>query len=83
MTRLWAIGTEITTQDADTGPYGFTWTGRMYKTARVCNAWRAHTGWWQQEVWRDYFKLQTEDGLLCTVYHDLLLDRWYLARIYD
>lgn len=83
MTRLWAGGREITVRASAAGPVDFTCAGRMYRTAHIGNTWRAHTGWWQQEVWRDYFKLQTEDGLLCTIAHDLLLDRWYLVRVYD
>ena len=32
---------------------------------------------------RDYVKLVTEDGLLCTTYRDMSNDAWYLDRIYD
>ncbi len=84
MTHLWTAGPEIAVQPTPDGrPGSFTWIGRMHPTADICNEWRVHTDWWQQEVWRNYFKLQTEDGLLCTIYHDLLADRWHLARVYD
>jgi len=45
MTHLWAAGTEIAIQAADdAGPATFTWAGRVQRVARVCNAWRVHTG---------------------------------------
>jgi hypothetical protein len=84
MTHLWVAGCEVDVQAAaETGPLAFTWAGRLHRVASVCNTWRVRTAWWQQEIWRDYFKVQTEDGLLCTMYHDLLTDRWHLARVYD
>ena len=84
MTHLWIAGLEIAVQAIPDGrPGSFTWSGRMHPTAGVCNGWRVHTDWWHQEIWRDYYKVQTEDGLLCIMYHDLLTDQWHLVRIYD
>jgi hypothetical protein len=84
MTHLWTVGLEITVQiSGDGAPYSFICNGQLYEAAQVCNAWRVHTDWWRQEIWRDYYKLQMQDGLLCTAYHDLLTGRWHLARIYD
>jgi hypothetical protein len=34
-------------------------------------------------VWRQYFKVVTDTEILCQVYHDLLQDRWFFARLYD
>jgi hypothetical protein len=39
--------------------------------------------WWSEEAWREYVKLTTTDGLLCTLYQDLRDGAWYLARLYD
>jgi hypothetical protein len=83
MTHSWTVGPEITVSTDDEGPWTFTWAGQTHHVATLCNAWRVHTGWWQQEVWRDYYKVQTEDGLLCVLYHDLLRERWHLVSIYD
>ncbi|MDI7277123.1 MAG: hypothetical protein QME94_14200 [Anaerolineae bacterium] len=84
MTHLWTVGPEIAVQSEDEpGPASFIWAGRLHRVATFCNSWRVHTGWWQQEVWRDYYKVQTEDGLLCVIYHDLLKGCWHLASIYD
>ncbi len=85
MTHLWTMEPEIAVQatPGDAQPGAFIWTGRRHVVAGLCNAWRLHTGWWLHEAWRDYFKVQTEDGLLCTVYHDLVADRWHVVRVYD
>jgi len=34
-------------------------------------------------VWREYFKLTTQTGLLVVIYLDLLNGKWYLQRLYD
>jgi len=49
----------------------------------IANRWRVHTLWWREEIWREYFKVLTDSGLLCTLYHDLLAEHWYLERVYD
>ena len=51
----------------------------------VCNRWRIHTRWWepQQAIWREYWKVVTDAGLLCLIYQDLGEGGWFLARVYD
>ncbi len=83
MTHSWTVGPEVTVSEDNEGPRTFIWAGRTHRVATLCNSWRLHTGWWQQEVWRDYYKVQTDDGLLCILYYDRLRERWHLARIYD
>jgi len=50
------------------------WRGRSF---------RIRGGWWEREVFREYFQVETEGGILCEIYHDLIGGRWYLERIYD
>jgi hypothetical protein len=66
-------------------PPGFTWQQEPHHILEVCNHWRVHARWWEgaQAVWREYFKVTTDSGLLCLIYHDLQSDNWYLSRIYD
>jgi hypothetical protein len=46
--------------------------------------WRIHTDWWtENEIWRDYWEVTTETGLLCVLFHDLLRGTWHLERIYE
>ena len=64
-------------------PKHFQWQGRIHKVQEVANNWRVDFGWWRLRIWRDYFKLQTTNGLLVIIYHDLITDSWYLQTIYD
>jgi hypothetical protein len=84
MSRLWADGDPI---EVEVGPDGlprvFHWRGARHPVTGIANRWRVRTGWWIEEAWREYFKLTTADGLLCTVYHDLRAGAWFCARLYD
>jgi hypothetical protein len=83
MTKLWRKGqqVEVTVDDGGT-PLAFSWNGRAHYIVSISKRWRVHNGWWRTEVWRDYFKLATDSGLLCIIYQDLE-SHWYLQRIYD
>jgi hypothetical protein len=84
MTHLWPAGVPITVEYDDLlVPHAFTWQGRQYQVQVVTKRWRLDQGWWQQRIWREYFKLTTTDGLLLIVYRDLLSGGWYLQRVYD
>jgi len=49
----------------------FTWQGRQHRFTSVDKRWRVHEGWWQDEVWREYWKVTTETGLLCIIYQSI------------
>lgn len=85
MTRLWAKGEPVEIWGAEDTPAGFAWQGTSHPIGKICNRWRLHTRWWEpcQIVWREYLKVTTHTGLLCLLYHDLLEDGWFLARVYD
>jgi len=84
MSRLWPGGDPIEVEVSLDGlPRSFCWRGVRREVAGVANRWRVRTGWWVEEAWREYFKLTTCDGLLCTIYHDLNAGAWFCARLYD
>jgi hypothetical protein len=84
MSRLWADGDPIEVDvEADGLPRVFHWRGAWHPVTGIANRWRVRTGWWIEEAWREYFKLTTADGLLCTIYHDLATGDWFCARLYD
>ena len=85
MTRLWPEGETIHVWGAAGLPEGFTWRGTPHKIDQVCNRWRVHTRGWEpgEVVYREYFKVATESGYLCLIYHDLLSEAWFLSRLYD
>ena len=84
MSRLWADGDLIEVQLGSDGlPRSFYWRGAWRPVSTIANRWRVRASWWSEEAWREYFKLATVDGLLCTVYHDLHGGGWFCARLYD
>lgn len=92
MTRLWPNGQPITAisskqsrSDPVPGeePVRFTWQGRTHQVVEVTKAWRVDIDWWRGRIWRAYFKLSTDTGLLVILYQDLLNGEWYLQRLYD
>ena len=84
MTRLWLIGSVIAVQhDAWLVPQAFTWQGQTHRVQQLSKRWRIDQGWWEQRIWREYFKVTTQTGLLVIIYRDLLTGEWYLQRLYD
>lgn len=66
-------------------PASFIWRNSEHQILEIANRWTVHSRWWEpgKMVWRQYFKVVTDTGILCQVYHDLLQDRWFFARLYD
>jgi hypothetical protein len=85
MTRLWLAGDPITVQATkeDGTLVDFRWREQDHAVEMVITRWRVDMLWWTFRVWRDYFELTTESGLLVVVYRDLIGDGWYLQRLYD
>jgi len=85
MTRLWPDGEPVATWGGEEQPAGFQWHGESHRIEDVCNRWRVHTRWWEQNetIWREYLKVTTHTGWLCLLYRDQLTDDWFLARLYD
>jgi hypothetical protein len=84
VTWLWSKGEPIVVvSDATRTPRGFTWRGRTHRVQGIAKRWRVDVEWWRRRVWREYFKLTTQTGLLVILYQDLLTGRWYLQRLYD
>jgi len=84
MTRLWPDGSPITIITGEAGePSHFIWQGQTHVVNDITRRWRVNLDWWRQRIWRDYFKLTTETGLLVIIYYDLQTRQWYLQRLYD
>jgi hypothetical protein len=84
MTKLWPEGVPLQViRDADETPQTFLWRGRWHTVAEIGLRWRVEVDWWAAEVRRDYVKLTTAEGLLCTLYRDLHTGQWFWARLYD
>jgi len=84
MTPFWPAGQLIQAAEQSGCPTLFRWNHRDHRVERASAHWRVHTLWWTPSgVWRDYWQVTTDTGLLCVLYHDLLGDAWYLERIYE
>lgn len=84
MTRLWPEGQEIDVERDEQGALlAFTWAQKTHRVEEMARHWWVDVGWWRQRVWRAYYKLSTDSGLLVVVYEDLLDGGWYLQRLYD
>lgn len=84
MTRLWPEGQAINVLLNELAqPHVFTWQGQQHQVEAITRQWRVDVDWWRERVWRAYYKLSTDTGLLVILYHDLLSGQWYLQRLYD
>ena len=85
MTWFWAEGlaVQVETTGQGTLPVAFIWMDARHPVAGIVMRWRVDHGWWEERIWRDYFRLHTETGLLVVLYHDLTANRWALERLYD
>lgn len=85
MSPLWA---EPRTLDVDTDDgrplrLRFGWEQRHHEVAALNRHWRVHLDWWTScELRRSYWEIVTDSGLLCVIYHDLIVGGWFLERIY-
>lgn len=83
MTYLWPDGFPITVRADSTGtPQLFQWQGHSHPVQEVTKCWRVDEEWWQERIWREYFKLYTTTGLLVIIYQDLINKQWFLLRRY-
>ena len=84
MIPFWPEGRPISVQVVGEKPATLRWRQDEYRIHDVSARWRIHTGWWTgEEVWRDYWQITTNTGLLCVLFHDLLRQTWHLERIYE
>lgn len=84
MSPLWAERQPLEVQEDSEGrPLRLYWMRRYHQVERINRHWRVHLDWWTpSELWRDYWEVATDTGLLCVLYHDLVEGGWALERIY-
>ena len=83
MTQLWPEGVPIRVGMSGDSPQTFHWQGQRWLVRAVVDQWVIHDDWWQDEIWRHYFQVETAHGVLCVLFRDLIGDAWYLERVYD
>ena len=65
---------------SDGYPTLLSWEDRIWPVAAVYESWRERRRWWCRPVLRDYYRLETRDGLVRVVYCDLRSGQWLLER---
>jgi hypothetical protein len=84
MTYLWPKGEAIAVESDELAvPLVFIWQGRTHQVEWVAKRWRVDQGWWRKRVWREYFKITTQTGLLVVIFREVQSGNWYLQRLYD
>jgi hypothetical protein len=83
MTYLWLPAQPIVMHLQSKKPSDFEWKRRKHRVVWIAKTWRMDWGWWRLRLWRDYYKVVTDTGLLVVVYYDLLDDKWYLQQLFD
>lgn len=84
MTHLWSEGALIKVlAEEKVIPQRLIWQEQTHIITQITRRWRVKSDWWDEPIWRDYFKLTTNTGLLLIIFHDLLSEQWYLQRLYD
>lgn len=83
MSFLWLPAQPITMQLQQKQLEAFEWKGRRHRVVMVAKSWRMDWGWWRLRLWRHYYKVVTDTGLLVLIYRDLLDEGWYLQQLYD
>ena len=70
---------DVTSIFPDGPPLAFHFQGRQHQVAHFCGPERVETGWWRgANVRRDYYRVQTEDGLRFWFFRDLKTGQWHL-----
>jgi protein ImuB len=75
---------EVSSIMPDGPPIRTVWQGRAFLVVRAWGPERIATGWWRsQDVERDYYRAEWEDGTQVWVYRDQRSDRWFLHGFFD
>jgi nucleotidyltransferase/DNA polymerase involved in DNA repair len=61
-------------------PRAIVWYDHIREVKLVYETWRERKRWWSLPVERDYYRLETDDGLVRVVFREVQTDRWLLER---
>lgn len=50
------------------------------KVGRILNSWRIDDEWWREPLSRQYFQVELQDGVVMTIFRDLISGIWYQQR---
>jgi len=78
MARLRPAEIEISS-DARGLPLILTRNRKRERITGIYEHWRIADEWWDREIRRDYFRIETDSGVVLDIYHDVAVDLWYLG----
>ena len=65
-------------------PAGVRWHGRTHPIAASWGPERIHTGWWRDDnIVRDYYRVETDEGLRLWVFRNARNGNWFLHGVFD
>ena len=63
---------------SDAGSASLTPTGAGWRSiVQIVDVWRIDDEWWRTPVSRHYFLVELDDGIVRTMFQDLVGDGWY------
>lgn len=63
-------------------PLSLTRNRKQERITGIYEHWRVADEWWGREIQRDYFRIETSQGVVLDIYHDMAANLWYLDRIH-
>ena len=75
---------DVLTVSTSGPPATVRWNGYTHPIAKSWGPERVHTGWWRDEnIVRDYYRIETNEGLRLWVYHNVRNGDWFLHGVFD
>jgi hypothetical protein len=68
------------TLDSRGFPRAVVWRDRIQEVKTIYETWRERRRWWSKPRERDYYRLETVDGQVRTIFRDVRTERWLLER---
>lgn len=56
---------------------------KWVKVKWIGKRWRIKECWWEEEREKEYFQIETEDGVICEISRDLKNGFSFIERVYD
>ncbi len=53
---------------------------KLNQVAAILNSWRIDDEWWREMISRQYFRVELKNGLVITIFNDLVSGEWYQQR---
>jgi hypothetical protein len=84
MSYFWPKGIPVKVRVDPSGkPVCVLWQGQEHRVEQVTRAWLIDDQWWTARIWRVYYRITTDTGLLMVVFRNVLSNHWFIHRLHD